>query len=138
VPGRLRDAPADIPGLTRRLRAHRGIVLGPAELTRRNPLRVSDVLYGHLGVTVRQSTFGLVPTFRGSAGGACLPTIALDGRFVPWGADSSIDDWVGAAELRAVEIYPRWVDAPLEFQRSTRGNHQCGVLLLWTGVRDAP
>lgn len=129
-----------IPGLAERRLHGGGVLLTPEELTLRNPAKVVDLLAGVPGAIVRQGEFGPLPGFRGVHGGTCNATVALDGRIIPWSDTNPIENVVNLVDVRAVEIYPRWMEAPLEFQRTflridRPSDHPCGVILLWTGLR---
>jgi hypothetical protein len=53
----------------------------------------------------------------------------LDGQRIALNG-MSINDLVPANIVRAVEIYPRRVEAPPEFQTI-----ECGTIVVWTGSR---
>ena len=60
---------------------------------------------------------------------ACEPLLVLDGQRVPLNG-MNINDLIPSHLVRAVEIYPRRMEAPLEFQSIS-----CGTIVVWTGAR---
>ena len=61
--------------------------------------------------------------------GQCEPKLIIDGIHVPR-HESSIDDLIPASIVRAIEVYPRRIQAPAEYQSLT-----CGTVVVWTGAR---
>lgn len=113
----------------------------PAELERRDPLRVSHVLQQTPGVElIRQCGSGRcvhLPTMGASTPRfapdgslvSCTATVYLDGHKVDLGRGMGVDDIVNAMNLAAVEVYrgasasaPGFVDS----------GSRCGVVALWT------
>ncbi|MFN8572225.1 MAG: hypothetical protein U0132_09215, partial [Gemmatimonadaceae bacterium] len=60
---------------------------------------------------------------------ACEPLLVLDGQRVPL-MGMNINELIPAAVVRAVEIYPRRMEAPPEYQTA-----DCGSIVVWTGAR---
>ncbi len=60
---------------------------------------------------------------------ACVPVVVIDGVRVNM-PDMNLDDIVPADLVRAVEIHPRRMQAPPEFQGDL-----CGTIAIWTGLR---
>lgn len=131
--------------------------IGPEEIEKRHPERVSDLLSGVLGVGLMRTDRGTVVARSGS--GTCYMTVMLDGRTVcpPSGchvydgngmslgggvkppAGSKIEDvtvdlnkYVGPSDVAAIEVYSRGANMPISLQAD---DNICGVIAIWTGPR---
>jgi Carboxypeptidase regulatory-like domain/TonB-dependent Receptor Plug Domain len=132
------------------------------ELTRRDPKQVSDLFVQMPGVDILSSgAFGRKVVMRGRAGGFfCIPAVFVDGvRFfngqgrggrsplaaapTVTGNSEAVDmmEYTGSADLefvvnpndiKAVEVYPRDTQVPVEFDDPRDG---CGSIVIWTGKR---
>ncbi|GLC26310.1 carboxypeptidase regulatory-like domain-containing protein [Roseisolibacter agri] len=110
----------------RRRRSAGGTFLGPAELERRAPLYVSDVLRAAPGIRVAPGRrFGQI--VRGRAG--CVPTVYLDGTPVVEGAND-LDQLVTPASVMAIEIYTALGSVPPQFGGVSA--NACGAIIVWT------
>ena len=114
----------------RRQRGH-GIFLDAAAIEVRRPLTFTDLLRSMPGVEVRNADLMARSVRMRSTNGldACLPVLVIDGARVPV-LDMNLDDVIPADLVRAVEVYPRRMQAPPEFQ-----GEDCGSIVIWTGVR---
>ncbi|MBL8958364.1 MAG: carboxypeptidase regulatory-like domain-containing protein [Gemmatimonadetes bacterium] len=114
----------------RRQRGH-GIFLDAAAIELRRPLTFTDLLRSMPGVEVRNADLMSRTVHMRSTNGldACLPVLVIDGSRVPM-LDMNLDDVIPAELVRAVEVYPRRMQAPPEFQ-----GEDCGSIVIWTGVR---
>jgi hypothetical protein len=85
------------------------------------------------GVLVLPARFGYNIVMRGGQSITrpfCSPAVFLDGARVD-NVNGDIDACVNVQDIRAMEIYPRLVGVPVQYQ-SLNG---CGSLLVWTGSR---
>lgn len=125
-----------------RRRAGGGVFIDRAEIRRRNPRQLSDLLRSVPGVRVQSSTAGLryiSSHFRRLTGdpdnpeaGLCDMMLYLDGQ--PFQATASAADVrVVVAELAAIEVYASAASVPREFAGH---NAACGVILIWLGNRE--
>lgn len=117
-------------GFERRRALSQGVFLDPDEVERRHPLNFSDLVRGISGVEVVSIDGVRAVAMRGMDGAAqCEPELVVDGMRVPR-YESNIDDLIPASIVRAIEVYPRRIQAPAEYQSLT-----CGTLIVWTGAR---
>jgi hypothetical protein len=127
--------------------AYSARMITPEELELRNPLKLTHMLQGENLVKVQR--YDMTRSLLTGRGGMCGMTILLDGMRVtgtleellenrvnppPVSSLTSIDDFVTAQSLAAIEIYGSVGSVPAELQRSA-GNIQCGLIALWTGRR---
>lgn len=114
-----------------RQRAGHGYFIGPEEIEKRKPFRLtSDLLRGVPGLRVGPYRHGRQEVLI-DRGKRCRPAIYLDGVHMP---AFEIDD-VAPEELGAVEIFRGPSEIPGEFMRL---HDDCGVIAIWTpegGVR---
>jgi len=125
--------------------------IGPEEIEKRHPSRVSDMLSGLNGVTMISGSSGAMCA-RGN-GGSCFMTVLIDGNVlhpapptVCYGASSlhigqvggagtagpDINLYIDAHSLAAIEVYARGGNMPVSLQGV---DNACGVLAIWTGTR---
>ncbi|MCC6927717.1 MAG: carboxypeptidase regulatory-like domain-containing protein [Gemmatimonadaceae bacterium] len=117
-------------GFVRRRALSQGVFLDPEGLERRQPLAFSDLLRGIAGVDVVTTDGVRAVKMRGSDGEArCEPELVVDGLRLPR-YESDIDHLIPVSIVRALEVYPRRIQAPVEFQAP-----DCGSIVVWTGAR---
>jgi hypothetical protein len=117
-------------GFWRRQALGQGVFLDPEAVERRRPLSFSDLLRGISGVEIGQVRGARAALMRSPDGvSACEPELVVDGMRMPR-YDSSLDDLIPASIVRAIEVYPRRVQAPAEYQSLS-----CGTVVIWTGAR---
>ncbi len=133
--------------------------IGPEEMEQRHPSHISDMLFGRLGISLRELPSGKLVARGG--GGTCFMTILLDGRRlcppagcneVPSGQFSSmtrpsgdpavqaanerafvdLNEYIDPNDIAAIEIYPRGGNMPVSLQTVDSG---CGVIAFWSGTR---
>src|SRR5262249_42236565 len=113
----------------RRSRAY-GTFLDGDEIERRAPARFSDLLRAISGVIVATGPSGATVSMLASTpGDLCEPLIVIDGMHMPLDR-MDIDDLIPEHVVRALEVYPRRLEAPAEFQ-----SIECGSIVVWTGTR---
>lgn len=116
-----------------------GTVLDVADIERRSPRHLADVLRGGvLGVRVRDGRFGPVAT---SWRSGCQMDVYLDGVYSSILTQSL--DAFSADGLVAVEVYRGATQIPLRYRRlagAAGGGRAgaCGVVLAWTELSIAP
>jgi len=117
-------------GFARRRALSQGVFLDPEGVERRRPLNFSDLVRGIAGVDVVTIDGARAIAMRSLAGdGTCEPELVMDGvRVLRY--DSDIDHLIPASIVRALEVYPRRIQAPPEFQAP-----DCGTIVVWTGAR---
>jgi hypothetical protein len=107
-----------------------GYFVTPEDLERRKPNWISQMAEGNPTVRVRR---GRDPKFDVITGtGGCRMTVYLDNiRIVGKlnGPDDFVNEIVPPNHVAAMEIYPRSVGAPPQYQSL---NGTCGVVLIWT------
>ncbi|MCC6316452.1 MAG: carboxypeptidase regulatory-like domain-containing protein [Gemmatimonadaceae bacterium] len=117
-------------GFERRRRLGHGTFLDPDQVEQRRPLVFTDLVRGLPGVQVRSvDQMTRQVEMRGASGEVCVPALVVDGVRVPV-LDMSVDDVIPADLVKAVEVYPRRIQAPPEYQTP-----ECGSVVVWTGVR---
>ncbi|MFN8666928.1 MAG: carboxypeptidase regulatory-like domain-containing protein [Gemmatimonadaceae bacterium] len=117
-------------GFERRRSLSQGVFFDPEGLERRHPLAFSDLLRGIAGVDVMTLDGARAIAMRGADGQArCEPELVVDGLRLPR-YESDIDNLIPVSIVRAVEVYPRRIQAPAEFQAL-----DCGSIVVWTGAR---
>lgn len=118
-------------GFEARRQLGHGEFLDAETIERRRPLVFTDLLRGLPGTEVRTvDLMTRVVQMRSSDGrGACTPVVVLDGVRLP-AEGTTLDDVIPAELVRAVEVYPRRIQAPPEYQTA-----ECGSIVVWTGVR---
>lgn len=94
----------------------------------------SNLVLGVPGTTVAPvgGAFGLdrsLITLQGR-GGPCVARLFVDGIRVTQTAQHTVDDLLDMETVGAVEVYPRALTAPMQYQDA--GAAQCGVVLFWS------
>ena len=111
-----------------------GRYLDEAAIEKRDPMTVTDLLSIMPGVSIRSNSLSSRSTLMVRAtGGYCYPAYFIDGVPVEVG-DSSIDNFLSAREVRAVELYRSRILTPSEFAFRAA----CGTIVIWTGMRKGP
>lgn len=133
--------------------------IGPEEMEQRHPSHITDMLFGRLGISLREMPDGKLVARGG--GGTCFMTILLDGRRlcppagcnqVPSGQFSTmtrpsqdpatkaanddafvdLNQYIDPNDITAIEIYPRGGNMPVSLQTA---DNACGVIAFWSGAR---
>jgi hypothetical protein len=122
--------PSMLDGFEHRRRLGHGTFFDPDQLEIRRPLVFTDLLRGIPGVEIRSlDMMTRAVTMRAVDGLPCVPALVVDGMRLPL-EDVNIDDVVPADLVKALEVYPRRIQAPPEYQTL-----KCGSVVVWTGVR---
>jgi hypothetical protein len=131
--------------------------IGPEEIEKRRPSRITDMLEGVLGVSLMHTNRGGM--IAKGIGGTCYMTVLLDGqrlcppigcnafanngpslqRPISYSRDSTVDDmtvninqYVNPNDVAAIEVYARGGNMPISLQSV---DNACGVIAIWTGSR---
>jgi hypothetical protein len=107
----------------RRRRREKGHFIDRAQIEKRSPMFVSDLLRGIPSVRVMWTMEGDVELIMGHGMTACEPDLYIDGSQA---AAERINEWLPNL-IEAVEVYNRSFDRPSPFYSS-----RCGAILLWT------
>lgn len=103
-----------------------GHFVSRADIERRRPAYVSDVLRSVPGASVRQSSgIGNVVRLRG-----CRPAIFMDGVQA---MNAELDDVARPSDIEGIEIFSSWAGVPP--QHIDRSGRSCGAILVWTRRR---
>ncbi|MGQ0647259.1 MAG: carboxypeptidase regulatory-like domain-containing protein [Gemmatimonadaceae bacterium] len=118
-------------GFERRRKLGHGVFLDPDAIEIRRPLVFTDLMRGLPGVSVRSIDMMTRSIQMRATNGneTCLPVLVVDGVRLPL-HDMNVDDVIPAELVRAVEVYPRRIQAPPEYQET-----DCGSVVVWTGLR---
>ncbi|HEX5072485.1 MAG TPA: carboxypeptidase-like regulatory domain-containing protein [Gemmatimonadaceae bacterium] len=115
----------------RRKRMGFGRFFDEAEIGRRNPIVLTDLLRALSGVYVVPGQSGGDDVLMRGDRGTCRPDLVIDGVRHVNDATFPVNTLVWASQLRAVEVYSRSTSVPMEFQSMTG----CGAIVVWTGAR---
>ncbi len=119
-------------GFKERSRGGVGRILTAADIARRNPLVMSDLLRMVSGVRLDQNgTDSTSITMRGGTerfGNSCVPGIFVDGMLMSGISADEIDGLVRTKDVAGIEIYSE-ATVPAQYQRPLSG---CGSILIWT------
>lgn len=146
VVGQPRAFQLELEGFYRRQAEGFGAFLPPEVFERRQPRRVSDLLFGLPGTYVAEPSTGAggrAVYFRSgirpsTSGGlnVCWPMVYVDRHLVSTGGlpaaggePTATDDLVNAPDVWAMEVYRSPAEVPPEFNGPNAG---CGVIVLWT------
>ncbi len=116
-------------GFNERRQGAWGYFLDPAEITQRNPVRLTDLLRRAPGVIVTPSS-NVAGGDRIAMNGGCSPQFFVDGIRLDLNGNN-IESLVFVNDIRAMEVYNRASITPPQF--STLGG--CGAIVFWTGPR---
>lgn len=114
-------------GFYRRMKHGIGDFITPEEIEARAWFDTGELLRKAPFVLTGEGVFGTTVRMKSRMGSRfCSPKILVDGAPIPRGF--AIDDYVGVADILAVEVYrglrtpPRW----------SSGGGTCGTILIWT------
>jgi hypothetical protein len=140
VVGRSVDASPFLDNFRERVRQGRGVFITRAEIERRGPMYVTDLLRDVPGVHLASAGSGNRPVVQmaRAAGQACPTRIFIDGLLLnptmmtsggPRSDVFRIDDIVAPGSVEGIEVYRGSSTVPPEFLTS---DVQCGVIAIWT------
>lgn len=146
--GRKNDLPSQLLGFLQRSHNGVGTFITMADIAKRRPYWISDVLHGIPGVHVGPSrgpgtlvTMSRTVGFDPALGMRCRPVVYLDG--VEWSSGSEAFQLSNGGplgpnfasmpdEVFGMEVYPRASDVPVRY-RDPRAH--CGAILIWSKPR---
>ena len=130
-----RTAALDRVGFARRQRTGQGRYIGPEQLARMRPQRVTDVLRQVPGLRVVSGPQGeVVESSRGVGsvlGGSCVQFYVDELRWQTM-EPGDVNSFIGGHEIVAVEVY-QGSATPAQYVSPGMGN--CTTILLWTRMR---
>lgn len=125
---RLNDS--NMKGFEQRRLTGAGRYITAADIERRNPLEVTDMLKRVPGVMVDRGPTGTNIMVRGMFSGYCSPTIYVNGMTF-WDMQAEeLETFARPDEIAGIEIYNE-VTVPPQFSRGMAGS-RCGAILIWT------
>jgi TonB-dependent starch-binding outer membrane protein SusC len=107
----------------RRMEHGQGYFFTRADVLRRRPARITDLLLGVPGIDVGAHRIGRISVTMGRRKG-CVPEYYVDGARAP---HFDLDD-LQPSDLAGLEIYRGNSEVPLEFKAFER----CGAIIVWT------
>ena len=115
----------------RRRRTGAGRYLTPAEIERRSPFDLSDLLRGMPGGRIVSDGFDKPVLLRN-----CTPNVFIDGRHLQNGAQD-VFALVSGGEIAGVEVYPSAITTPAQFLRfrmttGSLSDAACGAVVVRT------
>ncbi len=122
-----RDLSGPMAGFYRRQESGNGRFITLAEIERRNPLNLTDLLRTVPGFRIETRGFRNNVRVRGSR---CAPLVWLDGQGL-FAGDIDLDTF-SPRSFEAIEIYSGGASVPVEFQGNQRVSSSCGTILLWS------
>lgn len=119
----------------RRMKSGLGHIVDEAEIEKRRPSVITDLLRTIPGVTVLPGARSSEDVFmRGGPGlgsGMCRPDVLVDGVRTATDEMFPLNSLVPTMDIRAVEVYAHAALVPPEFATL----NGCGVIAIWTGPR---
>ena len=106
-----------------------GYFLTEEEIARRPAATASTLVLATPGMSTRAIGSGALDR-RLILTGGCVANMFIDGVRVRQSAQSSVDDLLSPELIAGVEMYPRGLTAPVQYQDASSPN--CGVVLFWT------
>ena len=130
-----RTAALDRVGFARRQRMGQGRYIGPEQLARMRPNRVTDVLRQVPGLRVINGPQGeIIESTRGTGsvlGGSCVQFYVDEMRWQTM-EPGDVNSFISGHEIVAIEVY-QGSATPAQYVAPGRGN--CTTILLWTRMR---
>ncbi|MBC8087640.1 MAG: hypothetical protein H7Z40_10260 [Phycisphaerae bacterium] len=126
-----RDTDRHKSGFDERRRQGQGKYVTAADIERRQPFVVSDMLKMQPSVQLERGTDGSTAiTIRGPIGDRCVADFYLDGMFVGNLAAEDLDSYFTPKSIMGMEVYAG-ATIPGQFNRGMGGN-VCGVIVVWS------
>ncbi len=117
-------------GFQQRARTGAGRYLDSAHIAIQSATLTSDIFRHLPGFHVQRDADGFNnQILQNNPLGACLPTIFVDGRFLPFTADD-LDDWIRPDKIASIEVYTE-VNTPPQFREFSRMD-ACGSIVIWS------
>ena len=123
-----RDVTGPLAGFYQRMASGSGRYFNRADIARRAPQRMTEILREVPGVRIESNrSFQNNVRIRGSR---CGPAVWLDGQVLS-GGEVDLDAF-DLQSFDGIEIYSGAATIPVEFQRNMRSYSNCGAILLWS------
>ncbi|WP_411278733.1 TonB-dependent receptor plug domain-containing protein [Gemmatimonas sp.] len=122
-----RDITGPMAGFYKRLQGGGGRYFTQADIERRNPSNMTDLLRTVPGVRIETRGFENKVRVRGSR---CSPLVWLDGQGL-FAAEFDLDA-LDPRTFEGIEVYSGPASVPMEFQGNQRMSSSCGTIVLWS------
>ncbi len=126
-----REIQGPMAGFYKRRATGSGRFFTHAEIDKRNPALMTDLLRGIPGVRIDSRLQGNDVRIRGSR---CAPLVWLDGQGL-FASDIDLDG-LDPLTFEGIEIYST-ASVPVEFLGGQRASSSCGTIVLWTRLGEA-
>lgn len=122
-----RDVSGPMAGFYKRMQSGSGRYFTQADIERRNPNTMTDLLRTIPGLRIETRGFDNKVRIRGSR---CSPLVWLDGQGL-FAAEFDLDA-VNPRTFEGIEVYSGPASVPMEFQGNARMSSSCGTIILWS------
>ncbi len=122
-----REMRGPMAGFYQRQASGSGRFITRAEIEKRNPTNLTDILRTVPGFRIETRGFRNNVRIRGSR---CAPLVWLDGQGL-FAAEFDLDSF-DPRTFDGIEIYSGSASVPVEFQSNQRMNSSCGTIVLWS------
>lgn len=122
-----RDLTGPMAGFYKRLQGGGGRYFTQADIERRQPSNMTDLLRSVPGIRIESRGFDNKVRIRGSR---CSPLVWLDGQGL-FAAEFDLDS-VDPRTFEGIEVYSGPASVPMEFQGNQRQSSSCGTIVLWS------
>jgi len=122
-----RDLSGPMAGFYNRLQAGGGRFFTQADIVKRQPAKMTDLLRSVPGIRIEPRGFDNKVRIRGSR---CSPLIWLDGQGL-FAGEFDLDA-VDPYSFEGIEVYSGPASVPIEFQGNQRMSSSCGTIILWS------
>lgn len=122
-----RDVTGHMAGFYKRMQTGSGRFFTQADIAKRQPNRLTDLLRMVPGIRIESRGFDNQVRIRGSR---CAPLVWLDGQGL-FAGEFDLDS-VDPYSFEGIEVYNGPASVPAEFQGNQRVSSSCGTILLWS------
>ncbi|QJR34518.1 TonB-dependent receptor plug domain-containing protein [Gemmatimonas groenlandica] len=122
-----RDMTGPMAGFYKRLQAGGGRYFTQADIEKRQPNRMSDLLRSVPGIRIESRGLENKVRIRGAR---CSPLVWIDGQGL-FAAEFDLDA-VDPRSFEGIEVYSGPASVPMEFQGNQRMSSSCGTIVLWS------
>lgn len=107
-----------------------GYYLTEEDIASRAAATPTSLVLGTPGVSLGRAGSGMMDRNVILTGGGCVARTFIDGISVEQSAEHTIDDLLSPDLIAGIEVYPRGMTVPPQYQNSIGGD--CGAVLFWT------
>lgn len=118
----------DLAGFRNRLRTGMGRYVTSADIVRRRPIVVTDVLRGMLGLYFDSTSLDEQIQMKGVFSERCTPNVYLNSMLMNGLTAGEVDGLVSPKNILGIEVYSP-TNAPPQFQPGLSG---CGSIVIWS------